>query len=95
MFIMQVLGLSRRRCGKLIDMTIMVELASRIQNLPHNESNELLAHGVNRIGFINFLLNLPHLSCWEKNLVILFHRISIIRRTCHECLYILLDPSLS
>jgi hypothetical protein len=27
---------------------------------------------------------LPHLSCWEKNLVILFHRISIIRRTCHE-----------
>ena len=66
MFIMQVLGLSRRRCGKLIDMTIVVELASRIQDLSQNEPCELLAHGINSINTVSFFSDLTHLSFFEK-----------------------------
>ena len=62
MFIVQMLGPSQRRSGYSIDMTVVVELASRIQDLPQNESCELLAHGVNPIGRVNFVHDLTHLS---------------------------------
>ena len=60
------MGPSRRRSGHSIDMTVMVELASRIQDLPQNEPCELLTHGVNPINTINFIPNLTHLSFLEK-----------------------------
>jgi len=62
MFIVQLMCLSRRRCESSMDVTIVVELASRIQDLPRNESRELLAHGVNPIGRINFVDDSIHLS---------------------------------
>ena len=62
-FLMQLLGPSRRRCGWLpTNVTVVVELASRIQDLPHNESCELLAHSVNPIGRVNFVDDSTHLS---------------------------------
>jgi hypothetical protein len=70
MFIVQVLGPSRCRYGlSSIDVTVVVELASRIQDLPHNESYEPLAHGVNPIDIINFVHDLTHLSFREKRSV--------------------------
>ena len=45
-----------------MNVTVVVELASRIQDLPENESSELLAHGVNPIGRVNFLSDSTHLS---------------------------------
>ena len=66
MFIVQVLGPSRRRSGHSIDMTIMVELASRIQDLLHNESCELLAHGVNPINIESSIVDLRHLSLLKR-----------------------------
>ena len=62
MFIVQLMCLSRRRCESSMDVTIVVELASRIQDLPQNESRELLAHGVNPIGRVNFVDDSTHLS---------------------------------
>ena len=62
MFIVQVLGPSRRRSGHSIDVTIVVELASRIQDLSQNEPCELLAHGINLINIVNFVHDLTHLS---------------------------------
>ena len=62
MFIVQLLGLSGRRCESSMDVTVVVELASRMKDLPHNESCELLAHGVNPIGRVNFLPDSTHLS---------------------------------
>ena len=45
-----------------IDVTVVVELAFRIQDLPQNESCGLLAHGINPIGRVNFVHDLTHLS---------------------------------
>ena len=56
----------------------MVELASKVQDLPQNESYDLLSHGVNPIHIVNFIPNLSHLSIWIKKLNILIHRVSII-----------------
>ena len=53
MFIVQLLGPSGRQCESSMDVTVMVELASRIQDLVQNESGELLAHGVPTIGRIS------------------------------------------
>ena len=39
-----------------MDVTVMVELASRIQYIVQNESGELLAHGVDPIGRVTFFL---------------------------------------
>ena len=38
---MQVLGPLQRRCGLSIDIAVVVELASRIEDLLHNEPYEL------------------------------------------------------
>ena len=62
MFIVQLMCLSRRRCESSMDVTVVVELASRIQDLPQNESGELHAHGVNPIGRVNFVDDSTHLS---------------------------------
>ena len=62
MFIVQMLGPSQRRSGYSIDMTVVVELASRIQDLPHNESCELLVHDVNPVDKVNFFPDSTHLS---------------------------------
>ena len=51
---------SRYRRGKPIDVTVVIELTFKIQDLPHNESYELLAHSVNSINIVNFMVALPH-----------------------------------
>ena len=66
MFIVKVTGLSRRRSGHSIDVTVVVELAFRIKDLPHNEPYELLAHCVNPIDIVNFVHDSTHLSFWKK-----------------------------
>ena len=48
MFVVQLLGPSGARRKSSIDVTVVVELTSRIQDVPHNESYELLAHDANR-----------------------------------------------
>ena len=53
MFIVQILGPSRRRSRHSIDVTVVVELTSRIQDLVQNESGELLAHGINPVDRVN------------------------------------------
>ena len=85
---------SRCRCGLLsIDVIVVVELTSRIQDLPYNESYELLTHGINPIGIIvNFIQDLTHLSFWKKKVNILINRVTIIRKNVVvNGLYILLD----
>ena len=49
-----------------MDVTVVVELASRIQDLVQNESSELLAHGVDPIARITFILESTHLSFRKK-----------------------------
>ena len=44
MFVVQLLGPSGARWKSSMDVIVMVELASRIQDLVQNESGELLAH---------------------------------------------------
>ena len=71
MFIVQLLGPSRRRWKSSMDVTVVVELASRIQDLVQNESSEMLAHGVDPIGRITFIPHLRHLSFRKKRTDIL------------------------
>ena len=68
MFIVQMLSPSRCRSGYSIDVTVMVELASRIQDLVQNESGELLAHGVDPISRVTFIPHLRYLSFRKKGL---------------------------
>ena len=67
MFVVQLLGPSGRQWKSSMDVTAVVELASRIQDLVQNESGELLAHGVDRIGRIIFIPYLSHLSFRKKD----------------------------
>ena len=57
---------SRYRRGKPIDVTVVIELTFKIQDLPHNESYELLGHNVNPMDIVNFISDLHHLSFWGK-----------------------------
>ena len=66
MFIVQLLGPSECRWKSSMDVTVMVELASRIQDLVQNESGELLAHGVDPVSRVTFILHLRHLSFRKK-----------------------------
>ena len=52
-----------------MDVTVVVELASRIQDLVQNESGELLAHGVDPIGRVTFIPHFSHLSFRKKGLI--------------------------
>ena len=69
MFVVQLLGPSGHRWKSSMDVTVVVELASRIQDLVQNESGELLAHGVDPIGRITFIPELSHLSFRKKGLI--------------------------
>ena len=55
MFVVKLLGPSGRRWKSSMDVTVVVELAYRIQYLVQNESGELLAHGVDPIGRVTFV----------------------------------------
>ena len=69
MFIVQLLGPLGRRWKSSMDVIVMVELASRIQDLVQNESGELLTHGVDPIGRITFIPESSHLSFRKKGLI--------------------------
>ena len=61
MFVVQLLVPSGGRWKSSMDVTVVVELASRIQDLVQNESGELLAHGVDPIGTVTFVRHSRHL----------------------------------
>ena len=67
MFIVQLLVPLGARWKSSMDVTVVVELASRIQDLVQNESDELLAHGVDPISRIIFIPHLRHLSFRKKD----------------------------
>ena len=64
MFVVQLLSGGRWKSS--MDVTVVVELASRIQDLVQSESGELLAHGVDPIGRVTFIPHLRHLSFRKK-----------------------------
>ena len=69
MFIVQLLGPSGRRWKFSMDVTVVVELVSWIQDLVQNESGELLAHGIDPISRVTFIPYLKHLSFRKKGLI--------------------------
>ena len=68
MFVVQLLVPSGARWKSSMDVTVVVELASRIQDFVQNESDELLAHGVDPISRVTFTPYLRHLSFMKKRL---------------------------
>jgi len=70
MLAVQLLVPSGGRRKSSIDVTVVVELASRIQDLVQNESGELLAHGVDPISRVTFIPHLRHLSFRKKALTL-------------------------
>ena len=62
MFVVQLLVPLVGRWKSSMDVTVVVELTSRIQDLVQNESSELLAHGVNPISRVTFI---PHLRLYH------------------------------
>ena len=66
MFIVQLLVPSGGRWKTSMDVTVVVELASRIQDLIQNKSGELLAHSVDPISKVTFISHLRHLSFRKK-----------------------------
>ena len=68
MFAVQLLVPSVGRWKSSMDVTVMVELASRIQDLVQNESGELLAHDVDPISRVTSIPHLRHLSFRKKGL---------------------------
>ena len=64
----QLLVPSGGRWKSSIDVTVVVELASRIQDLVQNESGELLAHGVDPISRVTFITHLRYLLFRKKEL---------------------------
>ena len=71
MFVVQLLVPSGGRLKSSMDVTIVVELASRIQDLVQNESGELLAHGVDPISIVTFIPHLRHLLFRKKRINIM------------------------
>ena len=69
MFVVQLLGPSGRRWKSSMDVTVVVELTFKIQDLVQNESGELLAHGIDPIGRITFKPDATHLSFRKKGLI--------------------------
>ena len=67
MFVVKLLGPSGRRWKSSMDVTVVVELASRIQDLVQNESGELLVHGVDPIGRVTFIPYSRYLSFRKKD----------------------------
>ena len=71
MLAVQLLVPSGGRRKSSIDVTVVVELASRIQDLVQNESGELLAHGVDPMSRVTFIPHLRHLSFRKKSINIM------------------------
>ena len=71
MLAVQLLVPSGCRWKSSIDVTVVVELASRIQDLVQNGSGELLAHGVDPISRVTFIPHLRHLSFRKKRINIM------------------------
>ena len=69
MFVVQLLVPSGGRWKSSMDVTVVVELASRIQDLVQNESGELLAHDIDPIDRITFIPESSHLSFRKKGLI--------------------------
>ena len=67
MFIIQLLVPSGGRWKSSMDVTVVVELGSRIQYLVQNESGELLAHGVDPISRVTCIPHLRHLLFRKKD----------------------------
>ena len=70
MLAVQLLVPSGCRWKSSIDVTVVVELASRVQDLVQNESGEQLAHGVDPISRVTFIPHLRHLSFRKKALTL-------------------------
>ena len=69
MFVVQLLVPSGGgRWKSSMDVTVVVELASRIQDLVQNESGELLADDVDPINRVTSIPHLRHLSFRKKGL---------------------------
>ena len=68
MLAVQLLVPSGGRWKSSIDVTVVVELASKIQDLVQNESGELFAHGVDPISRVTLIPHLRHLSFRKKGL---------------------------
>ena len=71
MFVVQLLVPSGARWKSSMDVSVVVELTSRIQDLVQNESGELLAHGVDLISRVTFIPHLRHLSFRKKRINIM------------------------
>ena len=71
MFVVQLLVPSEGRRKSSMDVTVVVELASRIQDLVQNESGELLAHDIDMISRVTFIPHLRHLSFRKKRINIM------------------------
>ena len=67
MFVVQLLVPSGGRWKSSMDVTVVVELASRIQDLVQNKSGELLSNGVDSISRVTFIPHLRHLSFRKKD----------------------------
>ena len=67
----QLLVPSGGRWKSSIDVTVVVELASKIQDLVQNESGELLAHDVDPISRVTIIPHLRHLSFRKKSINIM------------------------
>ena len=72
MFVVQLLVPLGARWKSSMDVTVVAELASRIQDLVKNESGELLAHGVDPISRVTFIAHLRHLSFRKKMINIMY-----------------------
>ena len=68
MFAVQLLVPSGGRWKSSMNVTVVVELASRIQDLVQNESGELLGHGIDPIRRVTLISHLRHLSFRKKGL---------------------------
>ena len=69
MFVVQLLSPSGARWKSSMNVTVVVELVSWIQDLVQNESGKLLAHGIDPISRVTFIPYLKHLSFRKKGLI--------------------------
>ena len=90
---MFIVGPSRRRSGLLpMNVTVVVELTSRIQDLPENESRELLAHGVNPIDIERGVVDLRHLLFWKR---LIYEFMKLVKHSCELFVHTLRSSEVS
>jgi len=78
MFVVQLLVPSGGRCKSSMNVTVVVELASRIQDLVQNESGKLLAHGVDPISRVTFIPHLRHSRVFISSLPAWSHDVQVV-----------------